>query len=132
MEILPAFDAVKIRVEGTRVLLIREGKVLLNLPWGAAMELSKALRQKGREAEEIEKAEQIIFDGAILDRLGAPLGLSNNPLIRKEVRSEAQWNRALRRYLSRTPSIHSREAVGTPSLIGHPPTPEQERKNGNK
>ena len=123
--ILPRFDAVTVRIEGTRVLVIRDGQVVLNLPWGAALELSRVLYGKARQAEEVAQAERIIADHALLTRVGFPIGLSDNPAIRKEAWKEGQWNSALRRYIPHGVGIPSGEAVGAPTLISHPPMKEQ-------
>lgn len=114
--ILKPQEAVRIRHEGARVIVIREGQAVLDLPWGAALEIGKALIAQARKAEEIVEAGHVIADHALLTRLGVPVGLSNNPLIKAEAWKEAQWNTDLRRSIPRGIGIPSGEAVGTPTL----------------
>lgn len=107
--------SITIRAEGGNVLLVFNNRAI-KMPWEAALEVARHLAGKAREAEEFVKAESIIKDGAILDRLGIPFGLSSNPKIKVEVRKEAQWDSDLRKKIkgSRVPSVHSKEAFGTP------------------
>ena len=125
--IIPATDQVTIRQEGTRIVLLRNGSLLLDMPWGAALEVGRALIAKARQAEELAAAERIIQDQAILERTAFPIGLSQHPRIQAEALKEAQWG-DVRRYLP-PPSIHSGEAVGTPALAQATPTLEQQRSN---
>ena len=113
------FSQVAVRDEGNRVLVIQNGKAILDLPWDAALALAKALRIKALQAEETDKAESIVFDQAILTRLGVPFGLTNNPVILKEATKEAAWNSDLRRYIrgKRAGGLESQAVVGTPNII---------------
>lgn len=113
------FSQVAIRNEGNRVLVIQNGKALLDLPWDAALALAKAIRIKALIAEEEDKAESIIFDQAILTRMGIPLGLTSNPAMLHEAGKEAAWNSDLRRYIrgKRAGGIASQSVVGTPAII---------------
>lgn len=113
------FSQVAVRDEGNRVLVIQNGKAILDLPWDAALALSKALRVKALQAEETDKAESLVFDQAILTRLGVPFGLTNNATILKEATKEAAWNSDLRRYIrgKRAGGLESQAVVGTPNII---------------
>ena len=113
------FSQVAVRDEGNRVLVIRDGRAILDLPWDAALALAKALRIKALQAEETDKAESIVFDQAILTRLGVPFGLTNNATILKEATKEAAWNSDLRRYIrgKRAGGLESQAVVGTPNII---------------
>ena len=113
------FSQVAVRDEGNRVLVIQNGKAILDLPWDAALALAKALRIKALQAEETDKAESIVFDQAILTRLGVPFGLTNNATILKEATKEAAWNSDLRRYIrgKRAGGLESQAVVGTPNII---------------
>ncbi len=110
-------SAITIRQEGERVLLVVNGRLAADMPWDAALEVAKFLHQKAKLAEEHAKANQIIYDSAILLRVGFPIGLSNNRAIQKEAGKEAAWNQKLRRYLPG--GVKSQEAVGTPTIIRH-------------
>jgi hypothetical protein len=117
--IVPKKRAVQIRAEGTRVLVVSDGRAILDLPWQAALSIARGLVAVARKAEEIAKAEQIVMDQAILTRAGAPFGLSNNPDIKKEAGKEAAWNTDLRR--SMPGGVKSQEVFGTPTLKKEPP-----------
>ncbi len=124
-EILPKQEAVRIRHEGMRVQVLKDGRVLLELPWQAALDLAKALHAQGKRAEEIDRAQAIIHDQAIVTRLGLRFGLTSHPLLLREAGKEAAWNRNLRRYIpsGRAYGIASQEMVGAPIIIQHPPAP---------
>lgn len=115
--------SVDVRQEGGRVLILEGGRLLLDLPYDAALALAKALRVKGKQAEEETQAEHIIADQAILTRLGVPVGLSSRPDIQREAAREAAWNTTLRRYIphSRARGIATQEIFGTPVIKQHPP-----------
>ena len=117
--IVPKRKDCRVRQEGTRVLIISEGKLLLDLPWKAALEVSKGLRIAAKLAEEEVNVLKIIADQALIQRTGFPVGLTNNPAIQKEAMKEAVHNRDLRRALPG--GIKSQSIVGTPTLIKKPP-----------
>ena len=123
MIFIPRLKEITVRQDGERVQVIQNGSLLLDLPFDAALALSKALRFKGKKAEEVAQAARIIIDQAILTRVGFPLGLTRHPKIMQEAMKEAAWNTSLRRYipLSRAHGIASGEVFGTPSIIQHPP-----------
>lgn len=112
--IIPQISEVTIRQEGQRVIVISNGKAILDLPWDAAQALAKALHIKAHLAEEEAKALDIIYDQAILTRLGIPFGLTNRRDMQKEAMKEAAWNPNLRRYIRS--SVESREVFGTPVI----------------
>ncbi len=115
-----------VRQEGERVLFIYNGRLVTSLPWQAAETLARAIRAQAKEAEEFAKQEQVIFDQAILTRLGIPVGLTNNPRILRVAANEAAWNSKLRRYIrpSRARGIKSQEVFGRATIIQRPPTKE--------
>lgn len=119
MIITPNTKSFTIRQEGTRVLLFYGNQLITSMPYQAALELADALRSQGKKAEEIDQAESIIMDQAILLRTGAPFGITNNPAIMGEAAKEAAWNTRLRRALPG--GVKSQEAVGTPSIVKHKP-----------
>ncbi len=104
---------VRVHQDGPYVDLVIDGRSL-RMPWNVALDLGKALIRKARDAEEIAKAESIIFDSALLIRTGAPLGFSDNPIIQKEAAKEAAWNGDLRKYLPG--GVKSTEQFGKPSV----------------
>jgi predicted ATPase len=112
-----------VRQEGDRVLLIYNGRLVTSLPWEAAENLARIIRVQAKNAEEFANQEQIIFDQAILTRLGVPVGLTNNPRILRVAANEAAWNSDLRRYIrpSRAKGIDSQEIFGRATIIQHAP-----------
>ncbi|TKS58764.1 MAG: hypothetical protein EWM72_02764 [Nitrospira sp.] len=122
MAILPVSDALTIRTEGSRVLLLHNGALITSMPWQAAIEIAKALAGAARLAQEMDDAQRIIADQAIVRRLGLPIGLTNNPRLQAEALKEAQWG-DIRRYIPSI-SVASGEAIGTPALI-------QDRRKGD-
>ena len=111
-------DTVNVVREGTRVLVLHNGRKLFDLEYQAAELLAKALRVQAKRAEEDAKALDIIADQAILTRLGVPVGLTSRPDMLKEACREAAWNSDLRRYIppSRARGIASQEVFGTPTI----------------
>lgn len=99
------------------------------MPWQKADELARALIIGARSAEEYCKANQIIYDNAILQRSGGlpGVGLSDHPKIKDETVKTALHDRNLRRYLPAHKNangigdIQTRGAVGAPALHKHPP-----------
>jgi len=112
--------AVKIGNDGFHVILQQDDKTML-IPWQAALEVAKAMTTVARKVEEVVKVDQIVSDEAFLNRLGFPIGLTNNPDIKKEAFQKAQYDPQLRKYMPNAVGIPSSEAVGTPSLIQHKP-----------
>lgn len=112
----------RIRHEGTDVLLIKGGKLLVRMPWSAALAIAGEIRRVGKLAEEEAKAEGIIMDQAIVFRAGLPFGLTSRPDMQAEAAKEAAWNSKLRRYMPG--GIRSREQFGTPTVIKHKPKKE--------
>jgi len=97
------------------VLLIVDGRVVLDMPWEAAKELTKAITIQALKSEEIANREQIIFDDALALRAGLPFGLARLPVLRREAEREAQYNRTLRRFMPG--GVKSKEHVGTPTIL---------------
>jgi len=114
----PKTRTVDVSQEGERVFIIERGRAILELPWDAAQALARAILTQAARAEEIAKAEQIVYDNAILLRSGAlPIGLTSNPVLIDQTIREAQSNTNLRRYMPG--GIKSREVFGTPAIIKH-------------
>lgn len=122
MEIIARLSAVTIRREGPDVVLLdQQGRLVLRLPWEAALRLGGAIMQQARRIEETQNPitrAQVVRDQAILTRRGVPIGLIADPALRNEAMKEAHWNSDLRRYLPG--AVPSQEAVGTPAIIQHP------------
>ncbi len=117
---------ITIRQNGPNVLLIIDGRAT-ELPWNAALDVANALREKARDAEEIAKAEGIIFDQALLLRSGAPIGFSSNPDIQKEAAKEAVSNPTLRRHIPG--GVRATEQMGRPGVYHGRP---ERKRNGQQ
>lgn len=115
---IPKVKECAVRDEGARVVLLVEGRAVLDMPWEAADALARALRIKARKAEEIAKAGAVARDAAILLRAGAPWGLTSHPEIQQEAVKLARDDRDLRRYLPG--GIRSEAIFGAPSIKVHP------------
>lgn len=105
---------------GSKVLLLVNGSMVADIPWQAALKVSKALRSVAKLAEEWDNAERLIADQALMIRTGAPFGLTNNRKITEAAYTEAQWG-DLRRHVPAAPTIRSREEFGTPRIIAKEP-----------
>ena len=112
-------ETLRIKQHYGRVLLIKNGRCIAELPWQAADDVANALKAVARKAEEWHSAERIASDQALLIRAGAPFGLSNEPLILGEAVKQAVHDRKLRRALPG--GVKSKEVFGTPSIIQNKP-----------
>ena len=110
-----------VRAEGEFVQIVKDDRLVFELPWQAALDLAKAIHGKAKECEEFACRDTIIHDQAIVTRLGLRFGLTSNPHMLKEAAKEAAWNRDLRRYIraDRAMGIASQSVVGTPSVVQH-------------
>ena len=119
---IPTFKEIRVNQDGTQINLIHKDG-MISMPWEAALELARAITIQARRAEEIAKVEAIVYDQAILTRLGIPFGLTRNLRIMKEAIKTACWDFGLRRYIrgSRARGIESGEVFGTPRLIQYSP-----------
>lgn len=112
-------ESLSIRQEGDRVLLIKDGRLICDMPWHAALQVADYIKSKAKLAEEYAHKEKIIDDQALLIRAGMPFGLTNHPVMLKEAVKEAFTNRFLRRALPF--GVKSTSVVGTPTVkLGKP------------
>lgn len=123
--IVPKLRIIEVKVRNERVIVLEDGKVVLNLPWEMALSVGKVLVKRSKIAEERANALQVIKDQALLIRAGAPVGLTSDPEIQKEAVKEATHSRELRRALPG--GIKSQSVVGAPTIIKKSPKGE---KNG--
>lgn len=108
---------IDVGVDGSKVLFKIDDKVV-EMPWNVAEDLYRAILIQTRKAETFAKANQIIFDQALLMRAGASVGLSNNPAVIKTAINEAAHNATLRRYMKpKFEGIQSQETFGTPRIV---------------
>lgn len=124
---VPKVGNVRVKRDGLNVIIeYRAGTDVSSInviPWDAALEVARALMVQVKRIQEDVNAGRLISDQALLIRLGIPLGLANNPNIKKEAFKDAQYDPLLRKYITgpRVKGIPSGEVVGTPGLIQHPP-----------
>lgn len=84
---------------GQPILVIADGRTILDVPGHAVGDVLTAFVSRIRDAEEIEAHDQIATDAAILLRAGVPMGLTDHPVIRDEAAKRAAWDSDLRRYM---------------------------------
>lgn len=111
--------SLRIKADGDKVLLIRNGVLLDAIPWEKAIELADALKSVARVAESNSQPviKQQVDDQAVLLRSGFMPGLSLTPNTKvfQEAWKEAQWG-DIRRYIKRTPLIPSDVKWGLPNV----------------
>lgn len=113
--VVPQVRALDVRLDGSDVVVLSEGRLALRVPAGEVADaLARAIVIQSRKGEEIAKAESIAFDQAILLRAGVPVGLTSHPKVQEEAAKEAAWNRDLRRYMPG--GVKSQEQFGTPAI----------------
>lgn len=92
----------------------------INLERKIATQIAVWLMGAFRRLEELEQADRIAYDSAILLRAGSNFALSNDPRIIGEAVKEATHNRDLRRFM--TEGVRSEVALGVPTIVVKPPT----------
>jgi hypothetical protein len=112
-------DNIRIRQEGTSVQLLKDGKLLVEMPWDAALEVARVIQHVAHRAEELAKHTEVALDHAILLRAGVPIGLAVDPRVVEEAEQMAQYDRDLRRYMPG--GVKSKERFGVPTVTQHPP-----------
>jgi hypothetical protein len=113
--------SIRIKQEGSHVLLIVNGILIAELPHDAAHRVGKALMSSAKLAEEWANPLPLVADQALAFRCGLPFGLTNNVKIIEEAKQSALYDRDLRRYIRGTPTkIH----IGTPGVHQHVNTDE--------
>lgn len=120
--IVPKIKQATIKQDGIDIVIVMDGRRVLDLPWDAALQLARAITIQARRIEEQVKALDIIDDQAFLIRSGAPFGLTNHPDLIAEAKKEAAHNPKLRKQIPFvSDSIRSKGVVGTPTIIQHKP-----------
>lgn len=106
MDILtPQTQHTSVRVEGDRVLLIHEGRLLLEMPYQVALELGRALVSQAKLAETHAVRDTLVEQQAVLMRLGLPFGFipPSRPDLMRAAGNEAAWNSRLRKWIRQRP-----------------------------
>lgn len=109
---------IRIAHDGDHVQLVLDGRLVFNIPWQQALDVSKALHKHAKLAEETANAEQIIQQEAALMRAGALFGLVTRWDMKQEAGKEAAWG-WVRKYLPNR--IRQTGHVFAPSIKQLPP-----------
>lgn len=116
MLIVPKTKAIGVFSEGIDVVI--ETPAQRNtMSWKAALEFAKVITIAARKSEELAKAEDIAYDGALLLRSGLRIGLTNNNKIQDEAKKIAANDSTLRKNIPLSTEVQSHEIVGTPKII---------------
>jgi hypothetical protein len=115
---VPKYKSVTLRVEGNMVQMLQGGTLILEMPWMAAKELSRAFRFQAARAEQNEKINNVVMDQALLIRQGFPIALTKRPDVFKEAGKEAAWNSDIRK--TRPGGIPEGVKFGYPAVFGRP------------
>jgi hypothetical protein len=100
-----------VKWEGDRVIVIRNGELVHDVHWQAALEIAAAMIAQARKAEEWANKDRIVIDQAILVRAGSSLPLATHPKIQAEALQQSRWNSMLRRFMPNPKPM--------PDKIGH-------------
>lgn len=92
--------------------------LVLELQADAAFRFARALHASAAKAEELEPAvlARLIEQGALLARMGASFGLTDNPKIQDAQWNEAQWGAQPRRMVPNVQGPRMKVALGTPTI----------------
>lgn len=107
-------EQLRILQDEERVLVIKNGVLLFELPADKALELAQAIASVAKKAEEHLDRDSLIRDAAILARAGVPVGLALDPRIQEEARKAALYDRELRKNIPL--SAGSKGVVSAPTV----------------
>ena len=93
---------------------IRFGATAYDIPLSMCRPFARKLKRKVALAEHWAERERIADDGALLCRVGYPVGITDNPAIQNEIRKRAAWDKDLRRYLPG--GVKSEEVIGCATI----------------
>ncbi len=110
---------------GVKIIVEIDGHKPVAIPWEAADEIAEALKLNARIVEQNMKANQVIYDAAIVARTGLPIGLiAPTPMAAKmkdEARKVSENDRGIRKSnLPKIGSIPGQEVFGTPKVTVSP------------
>lgn len=117
---------VRQELEHGRVIILKDGVPVIDMPWEMVDDFCKAMRLKKLLCEEYANREQLAQDSAILLRAGAQMALSARQDVKDEAAKRAVHDRELRR--SNLKGITSGEAFGHPVIEVRPPKPKTEEQ----
>lgn len=115
MDILQPGAKITVRRDGLRVLILLDGRLLLEMPWQQADVLASALKAQARRAEELAEVDTLIEQQALVIRKGVPFGLTDRPDINAEAKKEAAWGQTPRKYIPQS----NYRGVFTPDGVWH-------------
>lgn len=108
-------NSAEISLQENEVHVLIHGRLVFCFPLPVAQEVANAIKGHARHLEELELAESIAFDHAILQRHGLNIGLTSNPDIQELAGNEAAWNTELRRAIPSSANLRQYH-IGTPSV----------------
>ena len=95
--------------------VVQIGRDFLQLERALAQQITRFLVRGALALEELEQAQRIARDGAILARAGAPFTLSDRQDIKDEMAKLASWDSELRRFMPH--GVKSQEVFGLPRIV---------------
>lgn len=115
------YNAISIRQELGKVLLLLNGKLICEMPPEVAKQVAAALIEKAALASEWANPEILIKDQAIIDRLGIPIRIIADDTLRAEALKVSENDPSLRKYINGEDAKGPHgEIVGLPSIISKP------------
>jgi len=94
--------------------MLADGQLTTDFGPEQAKQIAGALLSLAKQIENDADPEKQMLDQAVLFRAGAPIALNTNPKLLDAAFTEAQHNRALRRYMPHAKGIASKAVVGVP------------------
>jgi hypothetical protein len=115
-----ALKRAAVAAEERVIFVLRSSPPLaLELEVEGAFRLGRALHGVAARAEEMQPAvtQRLIREGALLARMGAPVGLSDNSQIQAAQWTEAQWGAEPRRAVPHVEGPRVKATLGTPTIL---------------
>lgn len=124
------YNAISVRQEFGKVLLLLNGKLICEMPAEVAKQVATALIQKAARAEEWANPEILIKDQAIIDRLGIPLRIISDDTLRAEAIKVSETDPELRKYINGEDAKGPPgEILGLPSVISSPENHDEPKRS---
>lgn len=93
------FQKITFQQSADRVVVIKDGSLVMDLEWNGALEFGQAMIAQARRAEEWANRDHIVIDQAIVTRAGLSLPVATHPKIQAEALKQSRWNSMLRRFM---------------------------------
>lgn len=112
-------DGLTLINSGTHVVFEHNNVILMIVPHSHLMEVARGLYSCAKKIEELESADQICDDQALLLRSPLQIGLSDNKKIKEEALKRAEDIKTV---------FQPKLEFGLPKIVNHPPI--KENRNG--